>query len=120
MVDYIGEHYDEYDQIVFSRHYGEPHMFTLFYLDWDPAAYQNDPNLVRFQSHDWVWVTHFDKFYFSDLGDEGTGFADIVSENPNGKLLFVGKPGDFPRTTPRLLTVDFLNGQRAFEIVEVK
>jgi hypothetical protein len=50
-VNYVKDHYGEYDLIVFSRAYGEPHMFTLFYMNWDPAKYQNDPNLNRFERY---------------------------------------------------------------------
>lgn len=120
VVDYINKHKEEYGLIVFSRHYGEPHMFTLFYLSYDPAKYQNDPNLVRYETNDWVRVLKFDKFYFPDLGDKGTQFADIVKENPGKKILFIGKSGDFPEELPRLLSVNFLNGNPAFEVVGVK
>jgi len=120
VVEFIKKHFVEYDLIVFTRHYGEPHMFTLFYFGWDPAKFQNDPNLNRFETYDWVRVLNFDKFYFPDLGDTGTTFLDIVRDNGDKKILFVGKPGDFPSETPRLLTVDFLNGDGAFEVVEVK
>ncbi len=120
VVDYIKKHQNEYDEIVFTRHYGEPHMFTLFYLNYDPAKYQNDPNLVRFETYDWVRVLNFNKFYFPDLGDKGTQFEDIVKANPGKKLLFIGRAIDFPKQLPRLLTVNFLNGENAFDIVEVK
>lgn len=118
VVTYIKGHYSDYDLIVFSRTYGEPHMFTLFYLNWDPGKYQNDPNLDRFEAYQWVWVLKFDKFYFPDLGDDGTRYQDIVSANPGKKILFIGRSGDFPESLPRLLTVDFLNDNRAFDIVE--
>lgn len=120
VVSYIKDHYGEYDLIVFSRHYGEPHMFTLFFMNWDPARFQNDPNLNRFETYDWVRVLRFDKFCFPDLGDEGTKFEDIKKDNSNKKILFIGKQGDFPDNLNRLLTVDFLNGDRAFEIIETK
>ncbi|MCL5070380.1 MAG: glycosyltransferase family 39 protein [Actinobacteria bacterium] len=120
VVDYINMHKNEYDEIVFTRHYGEPHMFTLFYLNYDPAKYQSNPNLVRFETHDWVRVLRFDKFYFPDLGDKGTQFADIVRQNPNKKLLFIGRSNDFPKGVQRLLTVNFLNGDNAFDIVQAK
>lgn len=120
VVDYIGKHQSEYDEIVFTRHYGEPHMFTLFYLNYDPVKYQNDPSLVRFETYDWVWVLRFDKFYFPDLGDKGTQFSDIVKSNKSKKTLFIGRKGDFPKEIPRLLSVNFLNGENAFDIVEVK
>lgn len=120
VVEYIKNHQDKYDQIVFSRHFGEPHMFTLFFLGYDPAKYQNNPDLVRYETHDWVWVLKFGKFYFPDLGDKGTMFSDIVKENPKKKLLFIGKEQDFPKEIPRLLRVNFLNGDNAFDIVEIK
>lgn len=118
VVDYIGAHYNDYDLIVFSRTYGEPHMFTLFFLSWDPAKYQNDPNLVRFEANNWIWVLKFDKFYFPDLGDDGTHYQDVLKENPNKRVLFIGKHNDFPDYIPRLLTVDFLNDTMAFDVVE--
>ena len=95
-------------------------MFTLFYLNYDPAKYQNIPNLDRFETNDWVWVLRFDKFYFPDLGDKGTQFADIIKANPGKKLLFIGRGGDFPKEHQRLVSVKFLNGENAFDIVEVK
>ncbi len=119
-VDYIGKHMNEYDEIIFTRHYGEPHMFTLFYLQYDPAKYQNNSNLVRYETNDWVWVLKFDKFYFPDLGDKGTQFADILKVNPGKKLLFIGRSGDFPKELPRLYSVNFLNNENAFDIVEAK
>lgn len=117
-VYYIGKHSDEYDLIVFTRHYGEPHMFTLFYLNYDPVKYQNSTNLDRFETNDWVWVLRFDKFYFPDLGDKGTRYEDIISQNKGKKMLFVGKPGDFPKEAHLLEKVNFLDGKSAFEIVE--
>lgn len=119
-VDYIYKNKDKYDEIVFTRHYGEPHMFTLFYLNYDPTKYQQNENLIRYETHDWVWVLRFDKFYFPDLGDEGTKFQDIVKANPGKKLLFVGRKGDLPEDIARLFSVNFLNGENAFDIVEVK
>lgn len=120
VVDYIKQHQSEYDEIVFTRAYGEPHMFTLFFLNYDPAKYPNDPNLVRFETFNWVRVLRFDKFFFPDLGDKGTRFTDIIAENPHKKMLFIGKPGDFPKEWLKIQEISFLNGQSAFEIVEKK
>lgn len=117
---FVQANQDKYDEVVISRHYGEPHMFTLFYLKVDPAKYQSDPNLLRFESNNWVWVLKFGKYYFPDLGDKGTQFSDIIKASPGKKLLFIGKPGDFPDNLPKLAKINFLNGDEAFEIVEVK
>lgn len=120
VVDYMREHIDQYDEVVFTRHRGEPHMFTLFFLNYDPYRYQNDPNLVRFETYDWVRVLRFDKFYFPDLGDKGTQYKDVIKSEPGKKLLIIGKPGDFPKDAPILKTVKFLDNSEAFEITEVK
>ncbi|MFH0937179.1 MAG: glycosyltransferase family 39 protein [Candidatus Daviesbacteria bacterium] len=120
VVEFIKQHYEEYDQIIFSRHFGEPHMFTLFFLNYDPSRYQNDQNLVRYESYNWVWVLKFDKFYFPDLGDKSTKFEDIVTQVPDKKLLFIGKSDDFPKEWQRLKTISFLDGQPAFDIIEKK
>lgn len=117
-VNYVKDHYDEYDLIVFSRTYGEPHMFTLFFMNWDPINYQTNSNLNRFEAYDWVWVLGFDKFYFPNLSDEKTKYSDVIRENEYKKILFIGKPSDFPDSIKRLYTIDFLNGDRAFDIVE--
>ncbi|OGE24560.1 hypothetical protein A2688_02390 [Candidatus Daviesbacteria bacterium RIFCSPHIGHO2_01_FULL_38_8] len=119
-VEFIKDRYEDYDLIVFTRAYGEPHMFTLFYSNYDSAKFRNDPNLERFETFDWVRVLKFDKFYFPDLGDEGTGFRDIIAQNPDKRILFIGKQVDFPQEHYRLKTIDFLNGDRAFDIVEIK
>jgi 4-amino-4-deoxy-L-arabinose transferase-like glycosyltransferase len=115
-VEYIQKNQDKYDLIVFTRSYGEPHIFTLFNLKYDPASYQNSPNLNRFETFDWVRVLKFDKYYFPDLGDAGTKYDDIVKANPDKKILFVGKKGDFPEYKKVLERINFLDGSEAFEI----
>ncbi len=111
-VDYMKLNQDQYDQIVFSRTYGEPHIFVLFFTAYDPVKFLNDKNLIRYEDHHWIWVYHFDKYWFPDLGDVGTKYADWVKNNPGQKILFVGKQGDFPADRPVLDQVNFLLGQK--------
>lgn len=118
VVNYIGDNYNNYDLIVFTREYGEPHMFTLFYLNYDPFKFQNDSDLIRFETYDWVRVLKFDKFYFPDLGDEGTKVSDIKSEFADKRVLFIATPDETPQGVKLLYSVDFLNGKRAFNIFE--
>jgi 4-amino-4-deoxy-L-arabinose transferase-like glycosyltransferase len=118
VVEYIKEHIDEYSLIIFTRHYGEPHIFTLFYLKYDPARFQSRKNLERFETYDWVRVLRFDRFYFPDLGDEGTRYEDIIKTNRGKKILFIGKSGDFPKESKILQRIYFLDGTEAFEITD--
>jgi len=117
-VAYVKDHYDNYDLIVFSRVYGEPHMFTLFYMEYPLEKYMYNPNLVRYKAHDWVWVTRFDKFYFPNLSDKDSNYEDILKENKGKRVLFIGKPSDFGDDVNILKNIDFLDGSSAFSIVE--
>lgn len=118
-VEYIKENKNKYDLIVFTRHFGEPHMFTLFFTKYDPIKFQKDQNLNRFETYDWIRVLNFDKFYFPDLGDKGTTYEDVIRNNKGKRILFIGKYGDFPKNK-KLKTINFLNGDVAFEIVDNK
>src|SRR3989338_134302 len=119
-VEYLKKNYNYYDLIVLTRTYGEPQIFTLFYLKFDPRKYQNDPSIIREKKGDWVQVSKFDKFYFPDLGETETQYEDIVKQNPGKRILFIGKPGDFPVDRPKLGTIYFLNGETAFKVVDNK
>lgn len=118
VVAYIKDYYDDYDLIVFSRVYGEPHMFTLFYLKYPPEKYMYNPNLVRYKAYDWVWVTKFDKFYFPNLSDADSNYRDILKKNKNKRILFIGKPSDFDNGVKVLKEINFLDGSSAFSIVD--
>jgi len=117
VLKYVAENQDRYDRVIITRHYGEPHIFTLFWLGYPPEKYQTIDNLIRYQSHDWVWVNQFDKYLFPDLGDTGTRVNDFKKKFiGQGKTLIVGRPGDFDKEDPVLKSVYFLNGQKAFQI----
>lgn len=119
-ISYIAKNYDNYDLIVLARIYGEPQIFTLFYLKYPPEKFQTDQNLVRERKGDWIEVTAFDKFKFPDLGNEETTFKVILKNNPGKKILFLGKRENFPKEISRLLSINFLNGQNTFDIIEAK
>jgi len=121
-VNFAWENKDKYGKIYFSRDYGEPYIFFLFYTQYPPAKYQQLPK-VRTKRYDWVWVDQFDKFYFPDFSDPGDSVLEIYErEKDSGSLLFIGMPGDIPlewKTGMPIFTIkeiNFLNGKMAFEI----
>ncbi len=119
IVNYMVSVQDNYDLVVFTRFYGEPSMFTLFFSKYDPLKYQNNPNLVRYELNDWVWVTNFDKYYFPNMADEGTYFPQLVKRFKGKKVLFIGRPQDFPEGTKIIYSVDFKNGEPDFLVTEI-
>ncbi|OGD85896.1 hypothetical protein A2Z23_02965 [Candidatus Curtissbacteria bacterium RBG_16_39_7] len=115
MARFVKENYDSYDRFVITKKYGEPHEFLLFYLKWPPQKYQTDPNLVRYFRSNWYWVDRFDKFYFVNDWE----IKENLKKRPEQKTLLITSPGNYPDYANKLLTVPFLTGVNAFEIVEL-
>lgn len=111
--EYIKENGQRYDQIIITKKYGEPHEFILFYLKYDPYSYQHDQNLVRYEKSQWFWVDAFDKFKFVNDWE--------IKEKMNGQrnLLLITDPGNYPESAKLLRTINFLNGDPAFDIVAI-
>jgi len=113
-IEFIKENYSDYDQIIFTKKYGEAHEFILFYWPWDPASYQNDPNLNWDFHSDWYWVNGFDKFKFINDWE----IKDQI-KNINQKALLITSPGNYNENSNLLKTIYFLNGQPAFDILTI-
>lgn len=112
-VDFVNKQADKYDLVVFTKAYGEPHIFTLFFLKYDPDKYQKNENLIRYQRSNWFWVDRFDNFRFINDWE----IKDKVSGMKN--VLLITTAGNYPSNSRLLETIKFLNGKTAFEIVEV-
>jgi len=124
VVYYTKEHYGQYDKIIVSKKYGEPHEFFLFYWPWDPETYRRDPNLIRFYQSDWYWVDAFDKFYFVNDWDIPNEGVDFILESGkrvscrDKKCLLITSPDNYPAGWKSLKQIDFLDGKPAFRIYE--
>lgn len=115
-IDYVLEHCHDYQHIVFTKAYGEPHVFVAFYTKLDPRLFQAESSsLLRYQDLDLPWLDQLDiytlgDYEFRDLDWEGSG------ENP--QILFVGKGDDFWNETVPLETIYFPDGTVAFHLVK--
>lgn len=124
MVNYIESNYDNYDYIVITKKYGEPHEFILFYLQWDPDKYRQDPNLVRYEQSNWYWVDRFDKFYFVndwEVPSEGNQFvteSGLTLNCNEVKCLLITSPSNVPEGWVKVDEIRFLNNEQVFEIYE--
>ena len=114
-VEFVKENYKNYDQIFFTKRYGEPHEFVLFFFPWDPRAYQVGK---KWGYHaNWYWVDGFDKFVFVNDWEVVGGVECGVRGK---KCLLITSPGNYPEGWKRIKTVTFLDGKQAFEILELK
>jgi 4-amino-4-deoxy-L-arabinose transferase-like glycosyltransferase len=125
IVEYVRPRYKDYDKIIITKKYGEPHEFFLFYWPWDPASYQTDSQLVRFNRSNWYWVDRFDKFYFvndwqivTKRPQEFVLESGEVVECYGFKCLLITSPANAPADWKNLEAINFLNGESAFEIYE--
>ncbi len=115
VVNYIKENYSNYDQIIFTKKYGEAHEFILFYWPWNPKSYQNDPNLNWDFYSDWYWVDSFDKFKFINDWE-----IQKETEKIDKKTLLITSPDNYNKNNSTLIkTVYFLNQQPAFDILNI-
>lgn len=113
VVSYIKDNYNNYDQIIFTKKYGEPHEFVLFYWPWDPKSYQNDHNLNWDLHSDWYWVNAFDKFKFVNDWEIKKNTESITK-----KTLLITSPDNYNKNNTNLVkTIYFLNQQPAFDIL---
>jgi 4-amino-4-deoxy-L-arabinose transferase-like glycosyltransferase len=114
-VNYIKDNYNQYDQIIFTKKYGEAHEFLLFYWPWSPSYYQNDPNLNWDFHADWYWVNAFDKFKFINDWE-----IKKETENIDKKTLLITSPGNYNKDKGSLIkTIYFLDQKPAFDILNI-
>jgi len=125
IVDYAKTHYSEYDKIIVTKKYGEPHEFFLFYWPWNSSDYNSDPNLIRYTQSGWYWVDRFDKFYFVNDWQIPHDNEIFVLESKKEKVdcrilrcLLITSPGNSPNAWQKLESINFLDGQPAFEIFD--
>ncbi len=124
-VQFIKDHYSEYDQIIITKKQGEPHEFVLFYFAWSPSKYQEDTNLIRYLQSNWYWVDRFDKFIYVndwDIPKDANGKWKMERGGQfkiSQKALLITSPGNYPSSWKKLKTVYYLDSKPAFDIVEL-
>ena len=116
-VNYIKNNYNDYDQIIFTKKYGEPHEFLLFYWPWDPSDYQSNPSKDWNYHASWYWIDAFDKFKF--INDwEIKDFTQNIDKTK--KTLLITSPNNYNQGNKLLNTINFLDHTPAFQILEIK
>jgi 4-amino-4-deoxy-L-arabinose transferase-like glycosyltransferase len=100
----------QYEQIVVSNqpHLDQSYIFFLFYLKYDPEAYQKSGGTVSGGFAE----THrgFDQYTFRPIKWE--------EEEKNPEILYVGRPEDFFGEVKLIKTIYFLDGEEAIKLVE--
>lgn len=100
----------QYQKIIVSNepHLDQSYIFFLFYLKYDPRAYQELGGTV---SGGFAEKHHgFLKYTFRPIKWE--------EEEKKADILYVGRPEDFPGDAKLINVINFLDGQPAIKLVE--
>jgi len=118
MITFVKSVYSDYDQILITKKYGEPHEFLLLYWPWNPSSYQNDPTKDWNFHANWYWVDGFDKFKFLNDWEVKEKTKNLPN---NKKTLLITSPNNYNQGNTKLLkTINFLDQSTAFQILEIK
>jgi len=101
-----------YKRIFVTKFYGEPHIFYLFYRQYNPREYQEGKEVVRYDREDkWVNVDRIGKYWF---------FEKINPKEIGGKDLVVIVPTERNFELRILDEIKYQDGKTAFLIGEIK
>ncbi len=126
VVQFSQSHYNEFDQFIITKKFGEPHEYVLFYTAWSPNKYMNDTNLVRYTQSNWWWVDSFDKYVFVNdwqipkIGEKFVTERKAITDCATLKCALITSEGNAPEGWKKIQTILFLDGKTAFEIYENK
>jgi 4-amino-4-deoxy-L-arabinose transferase-like glycosyltransferase len=108
---------NQYSQIIVSRRFSEPQIFTAFYLRLDPHTVQAaSTDWLRYQNQhlpflDQLGEYHLDKFTYRDL--------NYPADRQLPRTLLIGGPQDFPKDIQPLFQVNYpISHQPAILTVE--
>lgn len=63
--DYVEETYNQTDNFYITERYGQPYIFLLYFMQYDPARYQHRATISKTpDEYGFKQVENFDKFYF--------------------------------------------------------
>lgn len=107
---FVDEIKHKYDKVIVSVTLEHPHIFFLFYLKYDPAAYLAEGGTF---SGGWaVDNNRFDKYEFKYITYEE--LKDMYSNS-----LVVARAEEIPNNVKTLKTIYYLNGEEAIKIIEI-
>lgn len=74
----FGNEFPKYNNIIVSDEYGQPYIFALFYLKYDPESFTK--SVVRNSVDDWGFstVAQFGKFRFSKINPNNLSSSSLI------------------------------------------
>lgn len=107
-VETIFSQSDSYSEVRISRSLSEPHIYIAFYALLDPVDYQKSSvDWSSFESRGFKFLDQYDGYWLGNLR-----FGDLNFDKPvNFPVLYVGRPEDFPESTPFQVISSYPDGK---------
>ena len=120
-LEYIEENKDDYDRVIFTKYYGEPHIFYAFFTNLDPKNLQPGGDNIRFKKTDWFWTDRVNTTYFVNDWEIPKLLEDTLPLESGGQValedsLLVFSPQSLPQNVKILKTISFQNDLPVFYI----
>lgn len=90
MAQYVKENYDKYDTFYITRQHGQPYMFLLFFMQYDPEKFHGKAKLTPPDEYGFTQVDSFDKFNFN-----------FKAPKPGENAVYIGRPADDFKSQPQ-------------------
>jgi 4-amino-4-deoxy-L-arabinose transferase-like glycosyltransferase len=124
VMDFVDKEKESYDRIIFTKRYGEPHIFYAFFTQISPQVMYSKDETIRFKQSDWYWTDRIKDTYFVNDWDIPEILTDTLPLESGGEVevknsLLVVSPQSLPKNVRVLKTISFLDGQPAFYIVSL-
>ena len=115
MVSTISKMEGNYDEIVLSRTLSVPNIWVQFYQKTDPSIVQRaSRSWLRYEAQGFKYLDQISEYSL----DKYT-FGDIVIDDLRGRnVLAVGRVWEFPSDVKPLATIEYLDGEPAFILVD--
>lgn len=100
MVEALNQHQDQFDKVVITTNYGQPHIFVAFFTPIEPQFYQQEVNKTDQKEIFNERIPHLGKIQFRQISNQ-----DFCLSN----TLVITEPKGLSETLPKLDVVRYKN-----------
>ncbi len=111
LVDYLKPIKDNYEKIYVTEQYDQPYIIFLFYFKYPPEKFQKEAVLTPRDKFGFSTVRDFDNFHFENID-----WKNLPDEK---NILVCGTDKEIPDNADIIKTINFKNGQPAFQCAKI-
>ena len=124
--DYLKTVDGQYDKVIFTKVYAEPHIFYAFYNQLNPKILQPGGDNIRFEKSDWFWTDKVGKYFF--VNDWNIPYRGEIMEKAKlesgeeidtHRSLLVTTFNRLPDNAKVEKIIEFIDGRVAFIIASI-